>query len=35
MKNYLRRYYLLRVQRVPAPLAALFALRGMAYALRA
>lgn len=35
MKNYLRRYYMLRLKHYPAPIAALFALRSMAYALRA
>ena len=35
MNRYLRRYYLLRLKRYPAPIAALLALRSMAYALRA
>ena len=35
MNNFLRRYYMLRLKRYPAPIPLLYALRGMAYALRA
>lgn len=35
MNSFLRRYYLLRLKRYPAPCALLYALKSMAYALRA